>query len=81
MSRGRSKWQGHVAFFDRWERDRLVCLGGNQSDRVCFASKARVLATAGRNRREIFHKESEGEKRMLNFGWLISGGFAKGHGT
>lgn len=45
MSRGRSKWQGHVAFFDRWERDRLVCLGGNQSDRVCFASysKARVL--------------------------------------
>ena len=43
--RGNSAWQGHVAFFDHWERDKLVCLGGNQSDRVCFASypKSRVL--------------------------------------
>jgi uncharacterized protein (TIGR02594 family) len=44
LSRG-SPWQGHVAFFDHWEGDRLVCLGGNQSDRVSFATfpKSRVL--------------------------------------
>lgn len=30
-------WQGHVTFFDREENGRLVCLGGNQSDKVCFA--------------------------------------------
>jgi hypothetical protein len=45
LSRGKSSWQGHVAFFDREEGGRLVCLGGNQSDRVCFApyAKSRLL--------------------------------------
>lgn len=46
FSRGGSAWQGHVTFFDHWQGDKLVCLGGNQSDRVCFASypKSRALA-------------------------------------
>jgi uncharacterized protein (TIGR02594 family) len=36
LKRGKG-WQGHVTFFDREENGRLVCLGGNQSDKVCFA--------------------------------------------
>ncbi len=36
-------WQGHVAFFDREANGRLVCLGGNQSDKVCFATYRRSL--------------------------------------
>ena len=45
LKRGNSSWQGHVAFFVREEGRALVCLGGNQSDRVSFATypKARVL--------------------------------------
>jgi predicted secreted protein len=40
------RWrEGHVAFFDREEGGRLICFGGNQSDRVCFAPypKLRLL--------------------------------------
>ncbi|HWM31377.1 MAG TPA: TIGR02594 family protein [Methyloceanibacter sp.] len=40
LKRGNSTWQGHIAFFDHEEGGRLVCLGGNQSDRVCFAPYA-----------------------------------------
>ena len=45
LKRGNSSWQGHVAFFVREEGRGLVCLGGNQTDRVSFATypKARVL--------------------------------------
>jgi uncharacterized protein (TIGR02594 family) len=41
----RGSWQGHVTFLDREEGTKLVCLGGNQSDRVCFATypKSKVL--------------------------------------
>jgi hypothetical protein len=38
LARGNSSWQGHVAFFEREEKGRIVCLGGNQSDRVSLAS-------------------------------------------
>lgn len=45
LRRGNSGWQGHVTFLDREEGSKLVCLGGNQSDRVCFATypKSKVL--------------------------------------
>jgi uncharacterized protein (TIGR02594 family) len=45
LRRGGSSWQGHVTFLDREEGNKLVCLGGNQSDRVCFATfpKSKVL--------------------------------------
>jgi uncharacterized protein (TIGR02594 family) len=45
LSRGSSSWQGHVAFFEREEKGRIFCLGGNQSDRVSLASypKSRLL--------------------------------------
>jgi uncharacterized protein (TIGR02594 family) len=45
FKRGNSSWQEHVAFFDREEGARLICFGGNQSDRVCFAPypKSRLL--------------------------------------
>ena len=33
-----ASWEGHVTFFDHWNGARLVCLGGNQSDKVCLAS-------------------------------------------
>ena len=41
LSRGRSSWQGHVAFFEREEKGRIFCLGGNQSDRVSLAAYPR----------------------------------------
>jgi uncharacterized protein (TIGR02594 family) len=37
LKRGKG-WQGHVTFFDREQNGLLVCLGGNQSDKVCFAT-------------------------------------------
>lgn len=38
MSRG-SAWQGHVTFFDKFVgKNRMRCLGGNQSDSVCFST-------------------------------------------
>lgn len=35
FKRGNSNWQGHVTFFSRWQGSNMVCLGGNQSDKVC----------------------------------------------
>ena len=45
LKRGKG-WQGHVTFFDREADGRLVCLGGNQSDKVCFATY-RKLSSSG----------------------------------
>jgi uncharacterized protein (TIGR02594 family) len=42
LKRGKG-WQGHVTFFDREENGRLICLGGNQSDNVCFAAYRKSL--------------------------------------
>jgi len=42
LKRGKG-WQGHVTFFDREESGLLVCLGGNQSDKVCFAAYRKSL--------------------------------------
>ncbi|HEX2448925.1 MAG TPA: TIGR02594 family protein [Methyloceanibacter sp.] len=42
LKRGKG-WQGHVAFFDREENGLYVCLGGNQSDKVGFATYRRSL--------------------------------------
>ena len=42
LKRGKG-WQGHVTFFDREENGLLVCLGGNQSDKVCFAAYRKSL--------------------------------------
>ena len=42
LKRGKG-WQGHVAFFDREENGLLVCLGGNQSNKVCFAAYRKSL--------------------------------------
>jgi len=39
-------WKGHVAFFSHFdEYGNIVCLGGNQSNKVCYATydEARVL--------------------------------------
>lgn len=34
-----SAWQGHVTYFDSWDDvdNKVKCLGGNQSNMVCFA--------------------------------------------
>lgn len=39
FSRGKSKSLGHVTFFVRYSEDRkkILCLGGNQGDKVCYA--------------------------------------------
>ena len=42
LKRGKG-WQGHVAFFDHEENGLLVCLGGNQSDKVCFRAYRKSL--------------------------------------
>ena len=42
LKRGKG-WQAHVTFFDREENGLLVCLGGNQSDKVCFAAYRKSL--------------------------------------
>jgi uncharacterized protein (TIGR02594 family) len=42
LKRGKG-WQGHVTFFDREENGRLICLGGNQSDKVSFAAYRKSL--------------------------------------
>jgi uncharacterized protein (TIGR02594 family) len=46
FKRGRSPWQGHVAFAMRDEGETILCLGGNQNDSVCLAryKKSDVLA-------------------------------------
>jgi uncharacterized protein (TIGR02594 family) len=35
-----SEWQGHVTYFIEWDDDnnKVKCLGGNQSNSVCYAS-------------------------------------------
>lgn len=40
---------GHVAFFEREDGERIWCLGGNQSNKVCLAAypKSRLLAFRG----------------------------------
>jgi uncharacterized protein (TIGR02594 family) len=42
LKRGKG-WQGHVTFFDREDNGLYVCLGGNQSDKVCFAPYRKSL--------------------------------------
>jgi uncharacterized protein (TIGR02594 family) len=42
LKRGKG-WQGHVTFFDREENGLYICLGGNQSDKVCFAAYRKSL--------------------------------------
>lgn len=37
FKRGNSTWQGHVTFGLRIEGDHIVCLGGNQGDKVSIA--------------------------------------------
>ena len=32
--RGKSSWQGHVAFVERVEGDKVICIGGNQGNAV-----------------------------------------------
>ena len=39
FKRGNSSWQGHVAFFDRMNKDGSIrVLGGNQADQVSYAN-------------------------------------------
>lgn len=38
FTRGTSSWQGHITYFEKWENGLLVCIGGNQSDKVCRSS-------------------------------------------
>jgi uncharacterized protein (TIGR02594 family) len=42
----KDSWKGHVGFFSHFDGDSVVCLGGNQSNRVCLAHypKERVLS-------------------------------------
>lgn len=46
LSRPPSPTSGHVALFVKLDKNRIVCLGGNQGNRVCQAPypKARLLA-------------------------------------
>ncbi len=37
FKRGTSPWQGHVTYFSKWDGNDMICLGGNQSDQVCFS--------------------------------------------
>ena len=41
-----NSWKGHVAFFVKFDGPNVVVLGGNQKDKVCFASyrRDRILA-------------------------------------
>ena len=43
FKRGTSSWQGHVTFFVRWQGKQMVCLGGNQSNKV----NEQLYSTAG----------------------------------
>lgn len=38
FTRGSNTWQGHVCYFVDWDDDNntVICLGGNQSDMVCY---------------------------------------------
>jgi uncharacterized protein (TIGR02594 family) len=38
LKRGKSLWQGHVAFAIRDDGDTILCLGGNMSDEVRYSS-------------------------------------------
>jgi uncharacterized protein (TIGR02594 family) len=39
FSRGSNGYSGHVTYFVEWDDDNntVICLGGNQSDMVCYA--------------------------------------------
>jgi uncharacterized protein (TIGR02594 family) len=39
FARGSNGYSGHVAYFVEWDDDNntVICLGGNQSDMVCYA--------------------------------------------
>lgn len=41
FKRGTSNWQGHVGFFVRTEGDKILVLGGNQSNTVSIAPRAK----------------------------------------
>ncbi len=41
FKRGTSNWQGHVGFFVRTEGDKIVVLGGNQSNTVSIAPRSK----------------------------------------
>ncbi|HEY3526930.1 MAG TPA: TIGR02594 family protein [Nitrososphaeraceae archaeon] len=47
FARGSNGWSGHVAYLLKWDdaNNRVLCLGGNQSDMVCKAwySQDRLL--------------------------------------
>lgn len=47
FSRGSNGYSGHVSYFVEWDDDNntVICLGGNQSDMVCYAhySQDRIL--------------------------------------
>lgn len=47
FARGSNGWSGHVAYFVKWDDDAntVICLGGNQSDMVCYShySQDRIL--------------------------------------
>ena len=45
FQRGNSSWQGHVAFFEKWNGKYVQVLGGNQRDRVSQAKylKSKIL--------------------------------------
>lgn len=40
FSRGSNGYSGHVTYFHKWDdnTNTVICLGGNQSDMVCYAS-------------------------------------------
>jgi len=42
FKRGKSTWQGHVGFYVRTEGDKIVVLGGNQSNTVSIAPRTKA---------------------------------------
>ena len=39
FKRGTSSWQGHVTYFVKDNKDNtILCLGGNQADKVCYSN-------------------------------------------
>ena len=42
FKRGNSSWQGHVGYFITDDATSITCLGGNQSDKVCYAKYPRT---------------------------------------
>lgn len=37
FKRGNSSWQGHVGYYAGEDKDRILSLGGNQSNKICYA--------------------------------------------